>query len=173
MNCIAGNIRMLQQVDDLLVRLDAYTYASPVEVFNGSTIGQHVRHILNFYQSVLTGLHTGIVDYARRERDPRVEESPAFAREAFEEVGRALKEVDETHLLRVLADFTTEEDEHRPLLNSSAGRELMFAFDHAVHHLAIIRIGLQLARPDLFLEEELGVAPSTLKFQKGQRPGSA
>jgi uncharacterized damage-inducible protein DinB len=164
---------MLQQIDVLLAQLDERTYGMPLEAFNGSTIGQHVRHILNFYQSVLAGLHSGIVDYANRERDPRVEELPAFARKAFEEIGQALLELDEALPLRVRADFAADEDMPRPLLKSSAGRELMFAFDHAVHHLAIIRIGLQLARPELPLEEELGVAPSTLKFQKGRRPGSA
>ncbi|MBL4624563.1 MAG: hypothetical protein JKY42_05430, partial [Flavobacteriales bacterium] len=51
---------------------------------------------------------------------------------------------------------------------SSIGRELLYAFDHTVHHLAIVRIGLQLNFSHIVLPQNLGVAPSTIKYREHQ-----
>jgi hypothetical protein len=56
---------------------------------------------------------------------------------------------------------------------SSIGREMQYAFDHAVHHLAIIRIGAEIHCPEIVCDPELGVAPSTLKYQKARKPTPA
>ncbi|MBK7410731.1 MAG: hypothetical protein IPJ40_23365 [Saprospirales bacterium] len=60
-----------------------------------------------------------------------------------------MKALDENAALPVQADFIPEEEAPRPTVQSSVGRELMYAFDHAVHHLAIVKMGLRQAQPDL------------------------
>lgn len=171
-NCKTGNEQMLRQIENLLSLVDSEAYSQPLELFNGSSIGQHVRHILNFYQALLDGVNIQLVDYAQRERDPRVESDPLFAREIFRQIALEISGLEESNALYVHADFFPEEEAERPLVQSSVGRELMFAFDHAVHHLAIIKIGLRIAQPDLPVAYELGIAPSTLKYQKGQHSPS-
>lgn len=168
MNCIEGNVRVLRQIDEVLSLMDAETYARPLELLSGSSIGQHMRHILNFYQSLLFSAEGDLVDYASRERDPRIEIDPLSARALLAEVMASLSTLDEGLPLRVRADFFPGESEERPLVESSAGRELMFVFDHAVHHLAIVKIGLNLVMPDYGVPEELGMAPSTIKYQKSR-----
>ena len=168
MNCKDGNNLIIRQIDDLLHQVDSELYARPLDLFNGSTIGQHIRHILNFYQALVSGAENGIIDYADRERDPRIEQDPGYARASFQVITRKISDLDEERHLPVRADFFPDDAVLRPMVQSSVGRELMFAFDHAVHHLAIVKIGLQVAQPDLQLQEELGVAPSTIKYQKGQ-----
>jgi len=168
MNCIDGNIRVLRQIEEVIALLDAETYARPLDLFDGSSIGQHMRHILNFYQSLLTGIGEGLVDYARRERDPRMETDPRFMENLLSTIEASLQQMDENQPLRVRADFLPDEGEDRPVVESSAGRELMYAFDHAVHHLAIIRIGLRIVLPECGISEELGIAPSTIKYQKSR-----
>jgi hypothetical protein len=36
-------------------------------------------------------------------------------------------------------------------------------YDHAVHHLAIIKIGIRCSFPQWIIDRDLGVSPSTLK----------
>jgi uncharacterized damage-inducible protein DinB len=172
MNCIEGNVRVLRQIGEVLSLLDAETYARPLELFGGSSIGQHMRHILNFYQSLLSGAGEGIVDYASRERDPRIETDPLFAADLLIAIEASLRQLDETRALRVRADFLPDEGDKRPVVESSVGRELMYAFDHAVHHLAIVKIGLRVAMPGCAIPVELGVAPSTIQYQKSRLSGN-
>ncbi len=172
MNCMEGNVRVLRQIGEVLTLLDAETYARPLDLFGGSSIGQHIRHILNFYQSLLTGAGEGIVDYACRKRDPRIESDPMFAAGLLTEIERSLQQLDETRPLRVRADFLPDDKEERPVVESSVGRELMYAFDHAVHHLAIVKIGLRVAMPGCAIPADLGVAPSTIKYLKSRVPGN-
>jgi hypothetical protein len=172
MNCIEGNIRVLRQIGEVLSLMDAGSYACPLDLFSGSSIGQHMRHILNFYQSLLSGAGEGIVDYARRERDPRIETDPLFASNLLITIETSLPELDESLPLHVRADFLPDGGEKRPVVESSVGRELMYAFDHAVHHLAIVKIGLRVAMPGCAIPKELGVAPSTIQYQKSRLSGN-
>jgi hypothetical protein len=48
------------------------------------------------------------------------------------------------------------------------GREMVFVYDHAIHHLAIIRIGLQVHFPEVDVDVHLGVSPSTIKAKLGK-----
>lgn len=137
----------------------------PLSVFNESTLGQHFRHIFDFYDCLLRGASVGLVDYASRKRNERMEQDPGFARAAFQQMEVACNKLHESQQLNVRADFSSFLDEGRPIVGSSVGRELMFAFDHAVHHLALIKIGLKEALPDIELDEQLGVAPSTIKHR--------
>ena len=172
MNCKEGNEIVLRQIDGLLAQVEKEVYARPLDLFHGSTIGQHIRHMLNFYEAVVSGAETGLVDYAKRIRDPQIEQDPLYARQAFQVISNRLSALDENAGLPVQADFIPEEEAPRPTVQSSVGREMMYAFDHAVHHLAIVKMGLRQAQPDLPLQEELGMAPSTLKFQKEQKKRS-
>lgn len=172
MNCIDGNVRVLRQIEELISLLDGETYARRLDLFDGSSVGQHMRHILNFYQSLLSGAEGGLLDYSRRERDPRIEADPLIARDLFAAVEASLGALDEKQPLRVIADFLPSEGEERQVVESSVGRELMYAFDHAVHHLAIVKIGLRVVMPGCAIPEDLGIAPSTIKYQKSRLPGN-
>lgn len=171
MNCIDGTRGMMHQIRSLLHVMDGDTYSAPLELFNGSTIGQHFRHIIDFYSCLARGLEVGVVDYSARERDWLAETVPTVAAQLLERLEHSLLERDEGLPLGVLAEFTPDARQDRPLVNSSLGRELMFAHDHAVHHLAMIRIGLRVAAPGLEIEQSIGVAPSTIKHRDGGAPG--
>lgn len=158
---------MLRQLVDLLDQLPPNVYNKSLELFSGSSIGQHVRHILDFYQCLFRGMPAGRIDYAQRDRDLQLERDPRSARDFFTGLLAQVEDIDEQLPLEVRADFVPDPQAPRPLVHSSVGRELMFAYDHAVHHLAIIKIGLKTCFPEIVLAEELGVAPSTLKYRKG------
>ena len=50
---------------------------------------------------------------------------------------------------------------------SSIAREMQFLHTHTVHHMAIIKLILKQA--GVVIDEQLGVAPSTLKYQSEER----
>lgn len=164
MNCKEGNQQIITQMITLLEKLDNPIYALPLDIFKGSSIGQHFRHILDFYICVINGAQCGTVDYADRKRNPLAESDVEFTKLAFSQIAETLQQFAEEEGIRVRGDFSTHSTE-RPELLSSIGRELMFAYDHAVHHLAMIKIGIEMAMPQFPLDNNLGVAPSTIKHR--------
>jgi uncharacterized damage-inducible protein DinB len=168
MNCKEGTIHIATQITTLLDQIDRYSYAKPLEIFSGSTLGQHFRHIVEFYHCLLQGIDNGLIDYANRQRNLNIEKDPVYAKQAFQEVLHAVEQLEENTELSVKADFSAENSKVRPVVQSSVGRELMFAYDHAVHHLAIIKIGLQADAPQIEVEPNLGIAPSTVKYRAGR-----
>ncbi|MBK8705538.1 MAG: hypothetical protein IPN33_19560 [Saprospiraceae bacterium] len=48
MNCKEATLTMAFQIKDLLQDIDAADYARPLDIFKGATLGQHVRHIIDF-----------------------------------------------------------------------------------------------------------------------------
>lgn len=168
MDCKKGTKSIITQVVGLLGSLNEEQYARPLPIYNGSTLGQHFRHIFDFYQCLINDVSEGKIDYARRERDPRIEQDPAYAKAAFIRVAEIIDGFEELSSLEVLADFSSDSSHGRPLVKSTVGRELMFAHDHTVHHIAIIKIGFQQAFPEIPIALEVGVAPSTIKYRAGQ-----
>ena len=167
MDCKEGTVYITRQITRLLEQIDPQAYAMPLNVFNGSTLGQHFRHIFDFYDCLLRGASEGGVDYASRQRNEMMETNPRFAEMAFQEMEQACHGLQESQPVGVLADFSFQLDDQRPVVGSTVGRELMFAYDHAVHHLALIKIGLKEALPEVEVDGQLGIAPSTLKHRHG------
>ena len=167
MDCKEGTVNITRQINQLLKLVHPHAYSMPLKIFDGSTLGQHFRHIFDFYDCLLRGTSAGIVDYASRKRNERMEKDPRYAEQAYKQLEEACKELREDRPLMVCADFSSLLTDGRPMVGSTVGRELMFAYDHAIHHLALVKIGLKEAMPDVEVDEHLGVAPSTSKYRNG------
>jgi len=168
MDCRQGSNLILRQIGDLLSRMDDGQYTKQLPLFNGSTIGQHVRHIYDFYNSVVKSLEKGELDYADRERNQDIERYTHNAALNFMPLSKLILALDEDTLVDVVTEFDTKETTVRKRVGSSIGRELMYAYDHAVHHLAIVKMGIQTNFPEFEMNQEIGVAPSTIKHQNKQ-----
>lgn len=163
-----GTLLITRQMSALLEKLPLYVYTKPVSLFHGSTVGQHFRHILEFYTCLLEGCDAAYIDYSSRQRNDAISENPRIALRVLESVVNKIPQLNVQQVLKVESEFCEAADERRPAYLSSMGRELQYAFDHAVHHLAIIRMGLESHFPEIPVEADLGVAPSTLKHRKEQ-----
>lgn len=170
MNAKQGTILLAAQMTGLLERLDKTAFTQPLALFQGSTIGQHCRHILECYTCLLDGVRPAHVDYGSRARNTTLSECPRAALATLDYIASTVKHLDEHQWLKVASEFSddTVRASERPVYLSSMGRELQFAFDHAVHHLAMIRMGLELYFPAIPVDTDLGVAPSTQKYRKSQ-----
>lgn len=163
MDCKQGTNLIIEQMIELLEKINPENYGQPLQLFNGSSIGQHFRHILDFYTCLCNGIPVGRVDYAKRERDVYIETSPQYAIEVFKKILENANELQENELIEVVADFSSDLNTERPVVQTTIARELMYAYDHAVHHLAMIKMGLKVVSPNLEINKEIGVAPSTVK----------
>lgn len=167
MNGKESAVDISRQISAVLTGLSPEDYTAPLNIFEGGTLGKHFRHIIDFYLCLLRDANLDIVDFANRDRNPLIEQNPRIAQEMINEIAERVKGLDENQSIRVKAEFSANPNQPRPIFQTSIGRELMYAYDHALHHLAIIRIGLREQRPDMPIAQEFGVAPSTIKYERG------
>ncbi len=169
MNAKQGTILLAAQMAGLLETLHTEVFTRPLPLFKGSTIGQHFRHILECYTCLLDGASNAQVDYGSRKRNNALNENPQAALAVLDYIADTVKSREEEQRLQIVSEFSEKvlDRFERPVFGSTLGRELQFAFDHAIHHLAMIRMGLELYYPEVPIEEDLGIAPSTLKYRNG------
>lgn len=142
--------------------IDIYSASTPVLM--GSSIGQHVRHILEFYRELEQGYPTGLVDYARRKRDLILESNPEVALAELQQLPEKLRLP--AKMLRLAADYSAFQSEIVEV-ETTFDRELVFNLEHAVHHMALIRIGYE-TQTGQRLAPEFGVAASTLTHRNSE-----
>lgn len=165
MDCKQGTTLISNQMIDLLRQLDNDIYSQPLDIFSQSSIGQHFRHIIDFYNCLLSGCNCHVVDYCNRERNPLIEQDSSTAITVIKDINNRVQHIDESRIISVKSDFSSNIKDERTEIPSSLGRELMYAFDHALHHLALIKIGLKVHFPEIKVDNNLGVAPSTIKYK--------
>ena len=160
MNADSALLATVQQINHVIGQLSADDYSFALPEFEGNSLGQHFRHILEFFQCLEQGVESGTIDYAARQRNPVYEQRPDISAAAFEAFSQALPRFDLALPVQVRAEFGSDV---RPCYESTVGRELLFVYDHAIHHLAIIKIGLVCRFPAVQADKNLGVSPSTVK----------
>jgi uncharacterized damage-inducible protein DinB len=157
---IASNIALLGQARDVVASLNVQQFSQAPHGFH-SSIGQHIRHILDHYRSLLNA-QGDVVDYEKRERNTPVENDPAQALAHIAQVSQQLYQL-KARALRLQIE-ACHADAQVTLAASSTERELMFVLSHTVHHFAIVGIYLRVLGVNA--PADLGVAPSTLSFRQ-------
>ena len=154
---IHQGLRVLETLDDDLYRAPG--------AGGRACVGVHFRHVIDYYRSFLRGVESGRIDYDDRRRDSRLETGVTAAWQAMSEVADRLDRLAMGGERPV--DVQVDAAAHgggAVWSRSSVARELHFLLSHTVHHYALIAMTLRSAGVEL--EEELGVAPSTLAFQR-------
>jgi len=163
-------LRQLSTVLDqglrLLERLPAELYVRVPEPLATSTIGAHVRHVLDCCACLADGLAAKRVDYDRRRRDPSIETDPEAAARRLRELAERLAApaLADPGALEVRAEVPAGAPDDACWTPSSVGRELTHVLSHTVHHYALIATLMR--HFDVEPEEGFGVAPSTLLYWK-------
>lgn len=148
----------LEQLKSLLSGFSDNDYTQKLNVLNGSSVGQHTRHIVEFYECLLTSLETGTVNYDARQRKLQIEEEVDFTLNIVELLLESF--------IAAASNKKVYLEVGNSLIDSSMERELFYLSEHTIHHLAIIRIGLQEELPNIKFCSNLGIAPSTIKHRE-------
>jgi len=114
-----------------------------------SSVGEHIRHVIEHYQMFLEGIQMGHIDYDKRKRDPSLEENRLHAINRLHELFTFF-ETKYLPLGQILVSQNYNPDFPTPVVTSTIERELLFLVSHTVHHYAIIA---------LVLKDEVGVIP--------------
>ncbi len=147
----------LEEIKSLLISISNLEYSEKLKILNNVSIGEHVRHILEFYQTIIFTKHETI-SYEKRERNLLIQNDKVAALEYIEDLLSHLENISCDKKIIVQSDFG--------ILESSTNRELFYALEHSIHHQAIIKIGLsEIEKTDL-VDKNFGVAPSTIAYQK-------
>jgi hypothetical protein len=156
---VETGIRLLQQAELLLGRIDDQEYAGVPPAIAPHRVGGHLRHILEFYECFLDGVAQGFVDYDARRRDMAVEKDRWRALVKIRAVIDRLRSArfeDDDALVRVRME------DGDSVLRSSIGRELQVLASHTVHHFALMALVLRMV--GVAVESDFGMAPSTLRY---------
>jgi len=124
-------------------------------------VGAQFRHNLDFVNALLNGVPVQRIDYNARQREALVETIPAYAVGQMLFAARRLEEFQPVVLDRLVS--VRSEINEAMWHTSSVSRELEFLHSHTVHHHALIAKILSSAGH--FVGDDVGVAPSTLRFR--------
>ncbi|ANQ50254.1 DinB family protein [Flammeovirga sp. MY04] len=164
-------IELCAQLNDLLTQISDDQFSASLPLFSGASIGQHTRHIVEFYQCLLHSVtNNKNVCYEDRERSMPLESERSYAIQVLEELQQGLTIVDEypSFIKLEVKDFDDDLNNKDWVSDSTVAREMHYCNEHTVHHLAIIKVGLNHYFPDVKLKEIFGVAKSTYAYRKGK-----
>jgi hypothetical protein len=162
---------ILSQLRTQLQRLAPDQYQACLPVLSGSSIGAHTRHIIEFYQCLLQGAASGIVNYDARERNMLLQENLTYTLFLIQDICEQL--AIQRHLSPALHLVVEYEGGHAQHIGTNFLREETYLIEHSVHHFALIRIGIQESFPGVPIDAGFGVAYSTLAFQQKQAQTTA
>jgi len=150
----------LRQLDQLLAELSPENYQREDEILSGSSIGMHVRHILEFVNCVVLAKDNQIVCYDDRKRDINLQTDLFQAREFLASLVDTVKTINPETKVSLRGCYGCKETEYN--LNSTIERELAYNIEHAIHHMAMIKIAVKALYPHISIAPDFGVAHSTL-----------
>ncbi|MEZ4887158.1 MAG: hypothetical protein R3E32_20675 [Chitinophagales bacterium] len=159
-------IALLEDAKIYLNQISAAAYCQTIPLLFNSNIGQHSRHLIEFFQCLLQQAQSeqGIIDYDKRQRNKEIEQEPPSAIQAIDAIIEALPTCQPNPNLQLHVAYNPNTDDVLTV-RTCFDRELLYNIEHTIHHLAIIKIGLQLVTPDIQLPLHFGIAPSTVKYR--------
>lgn len=150
------------QISETLFQLSDAEYIQPSRILSGASIGQHVRHIIELFLCLENGYEEGIINYEKRKRDHHIETDKTFAADLLKNIYRQLEKPNKEIIMQAEDYCETAEIVNIP---SNYYREIAYNLEHTIHHMALIRVGVNEVS-QVELPAEFGVAYSTIKFRQ-------
>jgi len=150
-------IKLLNSIDD-----SQYNDISVAPYF--SSIGGHMRHILDVFDCIFDGLETAKIDLAARKRNELAEQKTAFGIAYFDKTIVKLKTLESVDLSQMV-EVSDDLGLGTITVDYTLASALIQAHSHAIHHYAsigyiICQLGIEL--PD----HDFGYNPTTPKNQE-------
>jgi hypothetical protein len=152
---------ILMQLNSLLLLMNEDQYTSNLEILSSNSIGKHVRHIIEYYLCLIKGIKEGIVNYDQRQRSLEIENNLNYAIQVVQNIIFEIESLEDESIC-----MQVEYADNLMSIQTSIFREIAYNTDHAVHHMAMIKIGIKSNFNNLLTAENFGVAYSTQQHYK-------
>ena len=156
---------ILNQLTDVVNALDEKDFCRPSETLSKSTVGQHLRHTVEFFICLQQGFEKGIVNYDKREHDKLIESDKFIALAAIERIKDFVSDQSTDQVLQLEVGYDRDSDDC-VTISTNYLRELTYNIEHAVHHMAIMKIGIREVAGYVKLPADFGIAVSTLRYKE-------
>ena len=157
--------RVLLQLQDVIHQMSDNEFVQEVDVFNGATIGQHIRHTLEFFICLKKSDGLGLVNYDKRDHDKDIESNRQLSLIEIDKINSYVQGLDADQKLRLEVNYDLEKEQSY-CIDTNVYRELAYNIEHAIHHMAIMKIGLKQLFPHIGLPADFGIASSTVRHAK-------
>lgn len=155
---------ILKEQQHLLQKISLENYTFPIASLDGSTVGGHTRHIIEFLEILLNSYFSDSINYDERKRNLELEENP---QKAVEIISKILSEINLPNknliLHQTIGNISLE-------ITTNFYRELLYNIEHCIHHQALIKVAFNEMKMSHLLNKNFGVAPSTIQYRETQNP---
>ncbi len=152
--------QQIRSLGNLLSLLNDEQYNQQIEHLGKASIGGHTRHIIELLQCAIVGYETGMIDYVNRSRNMNIQTNRFFALMNLELLEKQIS-LPNKQLKMKVEDI---EDAVESTVPTTYFREVVYNTEHAIHHLALIKVALIEMKVDL-VSDNFGMAYSTIKYK--------
>ena len=100
MNKQQASVTILKQLQSILDQVHPDDYKIMIPNVDG-TIGEHTRHIIEFYFCLMNGLEKKVVNYDNRKRERQIETDPVVASREIDEIVTLIMKIEEKRHYRL------------------------------------------------------------------------
>lgn len=164
---LEGNQEIVEQALAMLSALNEAQYSFLDSPRFQSSIGQHMRHVLDLHHALIEGMSDRYIDFDIRRRGHDVEHIKSVAQDEWQTISDWLDTLDD-EMCRTKVTVKTEVSLGRQAsaeAGSTLERELIFVASHAVHHFALMRLAAY--QLGVMLPHGFGVAAATASYLRG------
>jgi hypothetical protein len=156
---------ILAQLSDTVNQITEEDFRKPSTALSNSTVGQHLRHTLEFFICLEQGYELGIVNYDKRIHNKAMESDKHIALNTINQILDFVKSNPNDKVLKLEVGYEPDSDEC-VTVETNYLRELTYNIEHAVHHMAIMKIGIREVADYVELPTGFGVAVSTIRYKE-------
>lgn len=153
---------ILDQLEDVVNQISVDDFSKPSPALSQSTVGQHLRHTIEFFMCLEGGFREGLINYDKRSHDKLIESDKFIALASIQRIRNFVGSVVADQGLKLEVGYDRHTDAC-VTIETNYLRELTYNIEHAVHHMALIKIGVREVAPYVQLPTDFGIAVSTLR----------
>lgn len=165
MNLIEACEDIFNQLANVVDNISEEDYKKKVKTLNDATLGQHIRHTLEFFTCLRDHVEKGCINYDQRDHDRVIETDKTIASALIDDLKLFFSQNHDNKELTLQFDYSLKDDSSNSI-PTNYFRELAYNIEHAIHHMAIMKIGILEVASYIKIPPHFGVAISTVKFQK-------
>ena len=159
-------VELLNQLSEICAKLENKEFSEKLNILSDATIGQHVRHTLEFFDIMMKGVNDRKFSYDRREHNSLLQENVQLTLNKIDELTNFLDNIVRNEEIELEVEFPVSSI--NTVVNTNLEREIIYNIEHLIHHMALLKIGIHQNFPHIKLPNYFGVAQTTVAFQENE-----